>query len=224
MRQDKEYIFKLRQEGKSYREIQKETGVSRATLGAWFKDVEWSKHILVANKEKNLQECKERVFRMNKGRKIRLKDQYDKAEAEAALDYETYKKEALFWAGLMAYAGEGDKRNKSLMRITNSEFYIHTIFIKFILKYMDISRETLRIGLLIYPDHNESFCREMWSNILGVPRSQFYKTQVLQGKAKVKRLQYGIGMSIISNTVLKKKLLVWLSLAQDERFEDAVIV
>ncbi len=219
MRQDKDHIFKLRKEGKSYRQIQKETGVSRATLGAWFKDVEWSRHILVANKEKNLEECKERVFRMNESRKIRLKDQYDKAEVEAALDYETYKKEPLFWAGLMAYAGEGDKRTRHLVRITNSEFYIHTIFIEFALKYMGISREIVKIGLLIYPDHNESLCKEMWSNILHVSRENFHKTQVLQGKEKVKRLQYGIGMSIISSTELKRKILVWLSLAQDERFE-----
>lgn len=223
MRQDKDYIFKLRREGKSYREIQKETGVSRATLGAWFKDVEWSRHILLANKEKNLGECKNRVARMNEGRKIRLQDQYDSAEANAVLEYEIYKKEPLFWAGLMAYAGEGDKKTRNTIRISNSEFYIHTIFIAFSVKYLGIAHGSIKVGLLIYPDLNESVCREMWSNILRIPRENFYKTHVLQGKEKVKRLQYGIGMSIISNTVLKKKLLKWLLLAQDEKF-NAVIV
>ena len=64
----------------------------------------------------------------------------------------------------------------------------------------------------------------MWSNILKIKRENFYKTQVIVGKEKVRRLQYGVGMSIICSTVLKKKMLVWLSLAQDERFEDAGMV
>ena len=42
MRKDKEYIFSLRKEGKTYRQIQKEVVVSRATLSAWFKDIEWN--------------------------------------------------------------------------------------------------------------------------------------------------------------------------------------
>ena len=222
MRHDKDYIFSLRKEGKSYRAIQKETGVSRGTLTTWFRGA--SLEIKVANTQKNLTQSKERMVKMNDARTVALKMQYEKVEVEARLQYQIFRYEPLFWAGLMAYAGEGDKRTKSLIRITNSEFYIHTIFIAFTSKYLGITRDRIRVGLLIYSDHNESLCREMWSNILTVPREHFYKTQVLQGKEKVKRLQYGIGMSILSSTALKKKLLIWLSLAQDERFEDAGMV
>lgn len=219
MRQDKSLIFQLRREGKSYLDIHKQTGVSRATLATWFKNVEWSKHTTIKNREKNLHDSKDRILRMNMARKRSLDVFYAAVEEEAAIEYRKYRGDPLFWAGLMAYAGEGDKRTKSLVRITNSEFYIHTIFITFMEKYLNVPRNSIKVGLLLYPDHNESLCREMWSNLLGVDRTNFHKTQVLQGKEKVKRLQYGIGMSILSSTALKKKLLVWLSLAQDERFQ-----
>ena len=224
MRQDRELVFKLRKEGKSYREIQKQTGISRATLSAWFKNISWSKHVSENNNLRNLGASKENMTRMNLVRKLKLQYQYALVEAEALKEYEVYKREPLFWAGLMVYAGEGDKRNKNQIRITNTEFHLHKIFIQFALKYLDIKRQNMRCALILYADHNESLCREMWSNLLEIPREQFYKTQIINGKEQKRKLQYGIGMSIISSTVLKKKLIKWLSLAQDEKFENAVIV
>ncbi len=224
MRHDKKHIFSLRREGKSYRSIQTETGVSRATLSAWFKDIEWSKHITRLQRVINIEDSKKRIIAMNEARSRALAKRYAAIELEAAEEYIRYRKETLFWAGLMAYAGEGDKRNKSLVRITNTEFYIHTIFIAFSEKYLDFRKDKIKIALLLYPDHNESLCRAMWSNILTITHDNFHKTQILQGKEKIKRLQYGIGMSIISSTALKKKMLKWLTLAQDEKFEDAGMV
>ncbi|MEK7228201.1 MAG: hypothetical protein AAB681_02505 [Patescibacteria group bacterium] len=222
MRQDKDKAFELRRAGKTYRQIQSELGISISTLSDWFRDVPWSKHLKVIYTNKTW--SKEQHSLMHIARINKLDALYKKSEEEAARDYKEYRKESLFWAGLMIYAGEGDKRSKHLVRVTNTEFYLHKIFIDFSIKYLDITREKLRCSIIIYPDLNESLCREMWSNILQIPRKQFHKTQVIQGKEKVKRLQYGIGMSIISSTVLKKKLLVWLSLAQDEKFDYAGMV
>ena len=219
MRQDKEYIFTLRKKGNSYREIQKETGVSRGTLCEWFRREEWSRHIAVTKTVRV--NSIEHTRMMQAVRRKNLDTLYGAAEQEAMTEYEIFKEEPLFWAGLMAYAGEGDKRTRHIVRITNSEFYIHKIFLLFATRYLRVLLADIRECLIIYPDHNETLCKEMWSNILGIPRDQFHKTQVIQGKEKVRRLQYGIGMSIISSTVLKKKMLKWLSLAQDEKFDTA---
>ncbi len=216
MRRDKEKAFELRKEGKSYKAIKEELGISTSTLSDWFRNVSWSRHLKTSNTARTRN--KEHIDLMHNARRDQLETLYKTAEEEAAISYETFKNEPLFWAGLMIYAGEGDKRSKHLVRVTNTEFYLHKIFIDFSMKYLDITREKLRCCVIIYPDLNESLCKEMWSNILQIPREQFHKTQVIQGKEKVKRLQYGIGMSIISSTVLKKKVLRWLFLAQDEKF------
>lgn len=222
MRRDKDKAFELRKQGKSYKAIKEELGISKSTLSDWFRDIPWSRHLKVSNTGRT--RTPEHLALMHKARRDQLSTLYSGAEEEAKVSYETFRKEPLFWAGLMAYAGEGDKRTRHLVRITNSEFYIHTIFIHFVKKYLLVSEEDIKCCLILYPDNNPSLCKEMWSNILKIKRENFHKTQVIQGKEKLKRLQYGIGMSIISSTVLKKKLLVWLSLAQDEQFENAVIV
>ncbi len=220
MRQDKERIFQLRREGRTYREIQRDTGVSRATLSLWFKDQDWSRHLSLEHSKKNLGASKERMERMNMVRKLKLHYQYALVEKEAEKEYQIYKKEPLFWAGLMLYAGEGDRKSSHQIRISNCDPYIHRISINFICKYLFLSRENFRYSLIIYPDNNPKDCVSHWSKELGVQEDLFYKPQVIQGREVIKRLQYGTCISIISSTAQKKKLLRWLSLAVNENFKN----
>lgn len=224
MRKDKEFIFKLRREGKSYRDIQQATGVSRGTLCEWFKHEDWSRHLSVKHSIQGIQRSKDRMIKMNMVRNLKLQYQYALVEKEAEKEYETYKHETLFWAGLMLYAGEGDKKSKHQIRVSNCEAYIHRIFVNFACKYLDFSKEGFHYSLIIYPDNNPKECVTAWSKELGVSEGLFYKPNVIQGKESTKRLQYGTCISIISSTAQKKKLLKWLSLAENENFNNAVIV
>lgn len=216
MRQDKEIAFELRKKGKSYRKIQAELGMSKSTLCDWFRDVEWSRHVKVRNSTTVYTLSKERLEKLNQGRIEKLDLYYQKAEQEADEEFKIFKNEPLFMAGLMAYAGEGDKVNRHSVRISNSEFYIIQYFIAFTIKYLNFKRENMKCGIILYPDHNIDACMKKWSFELGIPESNFHKTQVIQGKEKTKRLQYGIGMVIISNTFLKKKLMKWIELSKLE--------
>ncbi len=214
MRKDKSIVFEMRKQGKSYRDIQKEIGVSRSTLTEWFKNELWSKHIQIINKSKNLSLSKDRILMLNKARNKKLALLYTRAEEEASIEFNLFKSEPLFMAGLMIYAGEGDKVNKNLIRISNCEFFIHKYFISFVEKYLNFKRENIKCALVIYPDHNIADCMEKWSFELKISLSNFHKTQIIKGKEKIKRLQYGTGMIIISNTFLKKKLMKWIELSK----------
>lgn len=215
MRQDKQFVFELRKQGKSYREIQLELGISRSTLCDWFKNIEWSKHIKHKNNDNNVALSKERLEKLNHGRKIKLDLYYQNAEQEAEIEFELFKNEPLFIAGLMIYAGEGDKRNRNNTRVSNSEFYLHQITIKFAEKYLGIERKMIKFGLLLYPDNDIKECVNIWQKELGISINNFHKVHTIQGKETKRRLQYGVGSSIISSkVVIKKKILVWLELSK----------
>ena len=216
MRQDKQFIFALRKQGKSYSEIQKEIKISKSTLSVWFRDVDWSKHTKAKNSQKIYALSKERISKLNKARQQKLDLYYQKAEKEAEQEFEVFKNEPLFMAGLMLYAGEGDKVNKNIIRISNSEFYINKYFVKFSIKYLNFKRENIKCGLILYPDNNINECKKRWSFELGINESNFHKTQIIQGREKIKKLQYGVGMVIISNTFLKKKLMKWIEMCKVE--------
>lgn len=215
MRKDKAVAFRLRKGGKSYRQIQQEINVSRSTLCNWFKNETWSKHIKANNINTNSKISADRLKSLSLDRKIVLENSYEQAMQEAEKDFHLFKKDPLFTAGLMIYAGEGDKRSINNSRVNNSEFYLHKIFIDFAIKYLNIKRENIKIGLILYSDLDKKECLDKWSRELDIPITNFYKNQFIKGKEKNKKLQYGVGISIISSTVIvKKKILKWLELCQ----------
>lgn len=140
---------------------------------------------------------------------------------EAKKEFENYRKNPLFWSGLMLYAGKGDKTNKNQIRFSSSEFFMVRIFISFLISYLGVTRETVKCSLFLNKDDNHSLAKEMWVNALLLNRDQFYHYQIRRekyGVGRSKKLHYGIGTIILSNVLLKKKLLLWISFSQDERF------
>lgn len=215
MRSDKDKAFKLRKEGKTYRELEKLLTISRSTLSEWFKDEEWSKYIKKSNYISNVKLSTERIKDLNDKRQALLDKTYKLVEKEAEQEFEIYINNPLFMAGLMVYAGEGDKINKHITRVSNTDFYLHRIFIDFSVKFLNIVKKDIKIALIIYGDNVESDCIDKWSKELGILKSNFYKTQVIVGKETRRKLQYGVGMSIISGkVVVKKKVVKWLELCK----------
>jgi len=214
MRHDKEKAFELRRSGNTYREIEKILGISRSTLCDWFKNEKWSSHIKNINTKNHIKASQERIKIMNEKRKILLEKKYKNVEEGAVLEFEVYKNDPLFMAGLMAYAGEGDKRSRGSLRFSNSEFYLHSVFIRFSERFLKIKRENIKVWLLLYPDHNIEESINVWSEKLKIDKLNFNKSQVILGKDRSRKLQYGVGNSIISNTSLKRKMMKWLELCK----------
>jgi len=202
------HAFTLRSQGSSYGQISKELGISKSTLSYWFSSPE-DTETKEKNKQVNLESSKMRLFEFSKRRKQLLFDDYEKALEEARNEYEKYKNDPLFVAGLMIYAGEGDRASRHNIRISNRDYRIHAKFIEFMEKYLYFPREKRVFGLISYPDLDQNFVEEYWSEKLEIPREKFFKTMIIRGKSK-RKLQFGVGMTIITNTRLKYKLLEWV--------------
>ncbi len=155
---------------------------------------------------------------MNLVRKLSLQYKYASIDDEAVKQYDLFKSEPLFWAGLMLYAGEGDKRTKHFVRLSNSEFYPHRIFILFAKKYLGAYSGDFRHSIIIYQGNNEKAIKDRWIEEMESDSIFFHKTQIIKGKETKKKLQFGIGNTIICSTSLKKKVTKWLSLAENEEF------
>ncbi len=210
MRHDKEKAFKLRRENKTYREIQQSLGISRSTLCDWFRNEEWSNHIKKSNINKQIKVSIERLQKMNDARRVMLEKKYKNVEEDAAREFEIYKNDPLFAAGLMLYAGEGDKMTRGVIRLANTDFSIHRVFLKFIEKFTKIEKKYIKLSILLYPDLNIGECKIKWSQELNISLENFHKPQVIVGRSKTKRLHFGVGSIIISDSFLKRKLLFWI--------------
>jgi predicted transcriptional regulator len=210
---EKREAITLRRRGFSYREIAEMLHVSVSSVSLWLKGESWSKDITLRNAKRAGKENSKRLLLLNKARSNQYKKLYKEAERSAETEYKHYKHHPLFIAGLMLYVGEGDNKDLRLIRIANTKFEIHSIFIRFCEEFLGVSREKIRFWVLLYPDLDPLLVSKEWSRVLSIPLSQFHKYQVIQGKSIKRTLQYGVGNTIIGSAVLKHKLMKWIELA-----------
>jgi hypothetical protein len=203
----------LRQQGKSYNFISHETGISKSTLSYWFSGKELSEGVKVVNQEANRQASRDRLIAYLKVRNQGLRQKEFATLLEAQKDFEKFKKQPLFMAGLMLYAGEGDKAHRQMVRLSNADPLLCLVFVRFIRKYFPaISDDKMKLWILAYPDHDAGIVEAHWLKIMGFERKNLYKTQVAKGRNKTKRLPYGVGNVSISNRLAKVRILELLRL------------
>lgn len=205
---------RLRKRGFTYREIAEVVGVSKSTVSAWFSRETWSVEITKQNAERSARENSKRISLLNKARANQLKKMYTAVARSAETEYTHYKKDPLFIAGLSLYMIRGDMLHTQNIRFTSSHIEAHRILRDFLATYLGVSREKMRFWLLLYPPHDPLQCTRVWSKELAVPISQFGKYHVVTGKSKKEQLRFGVGNTIIGDTVLKHTLREWIKIMQ----------
>lgn len=215
MRTDKEQAVILRKLGKSYAEIEKELRVPRSTLSAWFKDSSWSQKIKDSLKSIAQASNTVRIVNLNNIRGVHLDELYAQARLEALEDFKRLKYHPAFVAGVMLYWGEGDKSSLHRVSLTNTDPAMIKIFMLFLRDVCGIKNEKIKAWLLLYPDLQESDCKDYWKNEAGLQNITFNKSIIIDGKHKTKRISHGVCTVGVSSRYFKEKMLLWISLFPD---------
>lgn len=154
---------------------------------------------------------RERAEHMNRLRRRNLDALYETARLEALNTFVRHRIDPLFVAGLALYWGEGDKRTRHQVRITNTDPALIRTFLAFLRIYADLPEERVWVSLIVYPDIVISECEQYWQNALGLGSEHFQKTVVIQGRGTERRSQYGICILGLSSAVLKVKMQTWIA-------------
>lgn len=208
MRTDRDQAFALRRQGKSYKEITETLNIAKSTLSNWFKGVDFSEDIKRTITARANQENSIRLQNLNKARGDVLAAHYAQAEREAHEELKNNINNPLFISGIVAYWGEGDKSAGSLVRLANSDPQMIKLFYDFLLVFCNVTQEKIRGALYLYEDLDEADCKKYWQNNTGL--LHFHKTMVLPSRHKTKKLPFGTCTILVSNTYLKRKLLLWI--------------
>ncbi|MEY3784445.1 MAG: hypothetical protein RLZZ230_767 [Candidatus Parcubacteria bacterium] len=211
-----EQAISLRKRGFTLEEIAKYCDIAKSTASKWLQDKPFSAQIAKQNVKRAGAENAKRLKLVNKARVGERATLYREATRSAETEFKHYKKDPLFMAGLMLYVGSGDAKDERIIRISSAQMEIHSIFIRFAVEYLGVDKNKIHFWLLLYPDLNEEVCMKRWKKATSLPLSQFYKNQVVPGKANKQTLHYGVGNTIIGSTVLKHKLTRWVELVIKE--------
>lgn len=84
----------------------------------------------------------------------------------------------LFGLGLGLYWGEGNKRNKTALRLGNTDPAMIRVFIKFLKRIYQIDEKKLGFGLQIFSDTDPNAAIKFWSEELNISPKKFGKVIV----------------------------------------------
>ena len=177
----------LRDQGHSYKYIEKELGINRSTLSGWFK---WrpftpNQHTLdkIRNGPKASAEkrTRERLERTNSARH----------EAKMLLGALSPRDVLLLGIGL--YMGEGSKSG-GIVRFSNSDPRMVRLFIYWSKQALHVTDAHLRLRIHSYPDLNTQEIEQYWLLQTGLPKSCLTKTLIdtrQKTKGKSGKLPFG---------------------------------
>jgi len=137
-----------------------------------------------------------KVTIMNEARRKYRLEHEEEVCKKAEDEFEQFKHDPLFIAGIMLYWAEGTqlpKYRKYQLALTNSTPELLEVYCKFLRKYFDNIETGLRAALFIYQDISEIEAKQFWSDKLNIPKEQFIKTQILPSRSRLTetKLPYG---------------------------------
>ena len=169
--------LELRLTGWSYKMIEAEIGVARSTLSGWLR------HLRVAEyhpevRQRTLQ-AQHAAVAANKRRQQALRRNVrEEAAAEIReLLVNGVTARELFMIGLTLYWAEGAKTHGHV-GIANSDPVLVRTFVEWLQRCLEISRERLRGNVHTHPDIDPVEAEAYWAEVIGIPASQFYRTQI----------------------------------------------
>jgi transcriptional regulator with XRE-family HTH domain len=167
----KKKAIKLRKAGFSYNLILQQIPVSKSTLSYWLNQIPFTpnKEVLERVNSAFLQTS---ISRQKQSQKIS-----ENISREADIAFSSLSERDLLLFGLGLYLGEGAKLLQRV-RIINSDPQVIRFAVVWLKEVYKVPISHLSLTIHLYPDCNLSKSLAYWSDISGVPLSQFRKSQI----------------------------------------------
>lgn len=162
-------------QGFSYSEIMKEIPVSKSTLFGWLRHINLTneqKVVLAAHIEQNKGLARVKASESNTKRRIQ-REGLTKEKADQY--YVEHSSSRDFIIGLTLYWAEGTKKDTTWSFI-NSDPEMVSFMYKWMLHYLSISQNKIRVRLFIHEPYKEDNLEVFWSKLLNIPLDSMQKT------------------------------------------------
>lgn len=160
---EQEEARRLRAQNLTIIQIAEELGVSKSSVSIWVRDVPFT-----PSKRRYGPRKRTHPFQLRKLEEI------ERLDAEGRQRLGELSEQAFLSAGVALYAGEGSKREGSL-RFSNSDPAMMRFFAHWLRHFFQIDESRLRMRVYLHEGLDLDAAEVHWSEVVGVPRSQFGK-------------------------------------------------
>jgi hypothetical protein len=196
----------LRELGWSITEIEREVGVSRASVSVWVRDIsldDEAQQRLIERTGKG--PAVAAVLKASRARELRLAHQEEGRRLARERD-------ALYAIGCMLHWAEGDKCRNSV-RMSNSDPELLALFVHFLQHHFDVRPEQFCVCCNLFADHidRQHDIEQFWLERLGLPQSSLRKSVINvyskhSRKKRQNKLPYGTCKLYVHSTRIQQTI------------------
>ncbi len=120
----------------------------------------------------------------------------------------------LYGLGIGIYWGEGEKTSRNAVRVANTDPFVITTFVQFLLEICQLEKRKLIYNLICFNDSDPEEVKKYWAKELGVSAEKFGKIVQIptQGKGTYKKKsKSGVCIVIVCNMKLKSWIMEEIS-------------
>jgi len=170
----KEQAVALRKKGASIKQIAEQVSVSKASVSVWVREIKLSARQRSALSERG--QKKDVIERRREKRILNTETRHQLIIDSAKDQISDLSKQDLLIVGSALYWGEGGKTKKGMARIANSDPKIIKLMMRFFSEVCGVKAEKFRGHVHTFSHLNTKRAEQYWSNISGIPTTQFFKT------------------------------------------------
>jgi hypothetical protein len=126
------------------------------------------------------------------------------------VELDTIEKSLLYGVGIGLFWGEGNKVNKTSLRLGNTDPDLIKTYVKFLIEICGVKESKIRYGLQLFNDSDKDIAIKFWMQKLKVGHSNFMDTISIvnpQGKGTYrKKNKFGVVTVYVNNI----KLVEWM--------------
>ena len=160
---EQEQARALRAQSRTLADIAQTLGVSKSSVSLWVRDVPFTPTLRLRGPHRRPHPAHEAKLR-----------QIEALNNEGAARIGTLSEESFLVAGVALYAGEGAKADR-VVKFANSDPEMIRFFCTWFRRFFDIDEARLRASVYLHKGLDLKAAEAFWSELSGVPRSQFGK-------------------------------------------------
>ncbi len=211
--QEQKQAKELRRQGHSVRSIAAITGCAKGSVSRWVRDI-----ALADEQIEKLRSNQDRGRALaaqhpNSPRQVWARIRLQAATAAKSQIAESCSEDTLKILGAGLYWAEGYKAGDTQVNFSNADPTMIRLMMRFFRKICQVPESKFRGIVHIHPHQDAEKARSFWSEVSGIPQSQFHRTQFAvsrAGQQKRDTLPLGTFRIVISDTRLQCNIKGWI--------------
>lgn len=202
---------KLRAEGWSYKEICEVVPVTKSSISLWCSDIPLTKTQRTRLKKLSLGAASRGRKTWADMRRASKQELLEKLAQQAQIEIGTLSKREWFVAGIMLYAGEGDKTQERI-GMANSNPAILQFMLEWLIEFLKLDRDHFHVHLYLHVGRSEKKSRDFWAKTLRLKKAQIvYVYRPLPRPSHKGNIhKFGVCSIRFHNRLAHRRLMAWV--------------